>query len=139
MKLWKQNGKLLKNENGHLIKCDDCPCGGCSGQPTTITVDNNADAGVATCTLSSVPTCTTFSLSNWNTRVIQCFWNGTFVGGSDAGRTCIVATEPGALSLPASWEINVYAGICGLPPTILGHALPTRMTPIGVYTDYTIT
>ena len=61
---WKSNGKFIKADTGVLLRCDDCPCGGCSACLSH-------DALIAQC-----PATKTVAFSGWQDQGRTGFYSG---------------------------------------------------------------
>lgn len=101
MDLWlTPDGDLAKNEDGELLKCDDCPCvAGCDAYASSYVITNPFffTSCSVTATTSASLACTSYSdvasiYAYWDSQVVGtldpnliCYWQGTAVGGSFNG------------------------------------------------------
>ena len=136
LKIWRNasSGKIIKSSTtDKVILCDDCPCASCAGQPTTVTATWFAGASVATLTLSTTPVCNPGG--TFNARELQCFWNGTFVGGPIGGRQALIASQNDVFD--QTWRLYVFNGDCTVFTTFNG--FDVSATPPGSYSGGTVT
>ena len=104
---------LAKDDEGNLILCDDCPCGGCGSCSTTYTMSGFSSSSHTTsytATLSSALTPSCFS-----PNPAFCFWQGNMVAtgpAASAFNTYLVVLY-GDPTTPTQWRCRLYTSPTG--------------------------